>query len=187
MSRGPGVTARGFVVALVGAECTGKSTLATRLCTALRAQGRDVAVVCETLREFTALHGRTPRRAEQAAIAAEQTRRIEAAASAHALVIADTTALMTAVYSAELFGDDGLVEAGVSAQRRCDLTLLAAPDLPWQGDGVQRDGAQARAAVDARLRELLRCHGIGFSVVPGTGDARLQAALAAIDRACHPP
>ena len=42
----------GFVIAIVGAESTGKSTLAAALCAALRAEGHDAAFVPEYLREF---------------------------------------------------------------------------------------------------------------------------------------
>ena len=84
---------RAFVVALVGAESTGKTTLAGELGLALATRGQRVAVVGEVLREFCDREARTPRRDEQAAIAAEQTRRIDAAAADAEIVVADTTAL----------------------------------------------------------------------------------------------
>ncbi len=65
---------RGFVVALLGAESTGKTTLAGEIGAALAARGRRVDVVAEALREFCDRTGRTPRRDEQAAIAAAQSR-----------------------------------------------------------------------------------------------------------------
>ena len=73
--------AEAMVVAVLGAESTGKSTLALALQAALATDGRRVASVGEVLREFCDAHGRTPRRHEQAGIAAEQTRRIDAAAN----------------------------------------------------------------------------------------------------------
>ena len=69
-----------LTVVLLGAESTGKTTLANELGSVLTAEGRKVAVVHEYLREFCEQAGRTPRPEEQAAIAAEQTRRIAAAA-----------------------------------------------------------------------------------------------------------
>ena len=75
---------RGLVIALLGAESTGKTTLARAIADALAAEGRDVAVVPEYLREFCDTEQRTPRIDEQAAIAAEQTRRIAAASAQHA-------------------------------------------------------------------------------------------------------
>ena len=67
-----------FVIALLGAESTGKTTLARELGTALAGRGERVAVVAEYLREFCEREGRTPRREEQRGIAAEQSRRIAA-------------------------------------------------------------------------------------------------------------
>ncbi len=172
-----------FIVALLGAESTGKTTLARELGAALAARGDDVIVTSEVLREFCDIHARTPRRDEQQGIATEQTRRIDDAAARAAIVIADTTALMIAVYSDFVFADTGLYAEALEAQRRCDLTLLAALDLPWQADGLQRDGDHVRGPVDALLRAALGRAGIAFTSIAGTGAARLDAALQAIDLA----
>ena len=63
------------IVALLGAECTGKSTLAEAL-----ARRFSAGLVTEYLREWCDTHGRTPHQHEQAHIAAEQARRIDTAA-----------------------------------------------------------------------------------------------------------
>jgi len=173
----------GFVVALLGAESTGKTTLATELAEALGAPGRRVAVVGEVLREFCDREARTPRRDEQAAIAGEQSRRIAAAAAGAEIVVADTTALMIAVYSDLVFGDRSLYAAAEAEQRRYGLTLLTALDLPWQADGLQRDGPHVREPVDRQLRAALGRAGVAFEPVSGRGSERLAAALAATDRA----
>ena len=174
---------RGIVVALLGAESTGKTTLAHALADTLRAEGRSAAVVEEYLREFCTLQARTPGRDEQRAIAAEQTQRIESAARTHEIVVADTTALMIAVYSDQVFGDRDLYEAAEAAHARCDLTLLTALDLAWQADGLQRDGPHVREPVDRQLRAALARAGVAFEPVSGSGSARLEAALATIERA----
>ncbi len=180
--------ARGVVIALLGAESTGKTTLAQAIAAALAAEGRGVVVVPEYLREFCDTAQRTPRIDEQRAIAAEQTRRIAAAAAAHGCVIADTSALMIAVYSDHVFGDTSLYASAQSDHARgCDLTLLTALDLPWQPDGLQRDGPQVREPVDARVRAALQRAAVPYAVVFGSGDARLAAALAAIRRVLAGP
>ncbi|WP_280150797.1 ATP-binding protein [Piscinibacter sp. XHJ-5] len=176
----------GFIVAIVGAESTGKSTLAAELCAALRAEGRDATFVPEYLREFCDRLRRTPVQSEQAHIAFEQTRRIAAAAAVHELVIADTTALMIAVYSDIVFGDTSLYADAELAHRRCDLTVLTALDLPWQPD-VLRDGEHVREPVDAKVRAALHRSQSAYSVVGGSGEARLAAALKVVRRALSPP
>lgn len=171
------------VIALVGAESTGKSTLALALAASLEADGLVVAHLDEHLRTFCDVHGRTPRQDEQAAIAAEQTRRIAAARDARLppvdVVVADTTALMTAVYSEYVFGDTSLYAQALADHRQADLTLLMALDLPWTADGLQRDGPQVQRPVDTLLRGALLGAGIGFSVIGGTGPQRLANACAA--------
>jgi nicotinamide riboside kinase len=174
---------RAFVVALLGAESTGKTTLAGELGFAFATRGRSVTVVGEVLREFCDREARTPRRDEQVAIAEAQMQRVEVAAAEAEIVIADTTALMIAVYSDLLFGDTSLYAFAEAEQRRCDLTLLTALDLPWRADGLQRDGAHVQGPVDLRLRAALARAGVRFETIAGSGPARLQAALDAVDRA----
>ena len=180
-------TRASHVIAIVGAESTGKTTLAGELQAALQRDGRSVALVGEYLREFCDRHARTPRVDEQAGIAQEQTRRIAAAAETHDIVIADTTALMIAVYSEQVFGDRSLCDSAIEAQRGCALTLLTALDIPWQADGLQRDGPQVREPVTALVRAALARGGLGYSVVAGTGPARLSHALLAVRHALLEP
>ena len=176
-----------FVIALLGAESTGKTVLAAALATGLTSPARRIALVPEYLREFCDRHGRTPRPDEQAHIAAEQSRRIEAAAQGHDIVVADTTALMIAVYSEHVFGDTALYTSALAAHARCQLTLLTALDLPWQADGLQRDGPHVREPVDAAVRHALTRANLAYSVVSGSGNARLESALACVRRALAPP
>ena len=172
--------APGAVIALIGAESTGKTTLARALAERLAAQGRRVARIDEVLREFCDREGRTPRPDEQAGIAREQSRRIADAARMHDVVIADTTALMVAVYSQMLFDDESLLPGALAEQARCRATLLTALDLPWVSDGFIRDGAHVRAPVDALLRAALHRAGVGYSVVAGHRDQRLANAERAV-------
>lgn len=167
-------------IALIGAECTGKTTLAQ----ALSAELPGIWLP-EALREFCDREGRTPRPDEQAALMREQIER-ESAARARAAhegvpwVICDSTPLVTALYSVMLFGDHSLLGAGIEHQRRHALTLLADTDLPWAPDGIQRDGPAARAQFHRLLVATLREHGIAHVSVAGDEIARLDAALRAV-------
>lgn len=172
-------------IAIVGAESTGKTTLAAQLAAQLAvrtAEGgvRRVAWVPEVLREWCDRAGRTPQAHEQAAILREQHARVEAAARTHEVVLSDTTALTTAVYSRLIFGDLSLDDEALALHRRFALTLLTALDLPWVADGHQRDGEQVREPVDALLRQALLAHRLPFAVIGGSGAARLQQAARAV-------
>ena len=170
-----------LVIAILGAESTGKTTLAAALATRLALDtAQRVAWVPEYLREWCDHVGRTPLAHEQAAILRTQHERIDAAAATHDIVVCDTTGVMTAIYSAMLFGDRSLEAPAVARHRRVALTLLTAVDLPWVGDGIQRDGPQVRAPVDAALRELLRRARLPYAVIGGEGEERLARALAAV-------
>ena len=169
-------------IAIVGAESTGKTSLAQSLAQRLAADtGRRVAWVPEALRAWCDQAGRTPLAHEQAPILRAQHERIDAALAAHDIVVCDTTALMTAVYSRLIFADRSLEERAALLHRRSvSLTLLTALDLPWVGDGLQRDGPHVQVPVDTALRQLMQAHGIAYAVVGGEGEVRVQRALAAV-------
>lgn len=166
-------------IALLGAESTGKTELAQALVRHLHAQGRPAHWVPEVLREWCNRQGRTPQPHEQAAIAHEQAQRV-ASAPPGAVVVADTTPLMTAVYSELLFADRSLYPMALAHQRSYHFTLLTGLDLPWVADGLQRDGPHVREPVDTLVREALIAHALPWSLVAGTGHERLENALDAV-------
>ncbi|MDZ7921258.1 ATP-binding protein [Rhodoferax sp.] len=168
-------------IGIVGAECSGKSTLSTWLSIELKSRYASVALIPEYLREWSTHHGRPPRAHEQAHVASTQAAHIRQAQAI--CVVADTTPLVTAVYSDVLFQDSSLYGSAVTFQRSLDLTLLACVDLPWVADGIQRDGVAVQRRIDARLREVLLTHQLPFATVYGLGAHRQQAALQAIDHA----
>jgi HTH-type transcriptional regulator, transcriptional repressor of NAD biosynthesis genes len=92
-------------------------------------------------------------------------------------VVADTTSLMTAVYSHVLFQDESLYADALKHQRSYDLTLVTGTDLAWVSDGLQRDGVQMRSAIDRKLRSVLQAHQIDHAIIYGEEGQRLQSAL----------
>jgi nicotinamide riboside kinase len=169
-----------MIIALLGAESTGKTALAHALVQRLQQQGEDAVAVDEYLREWCAAQGRTPQQHEQLGIATEQQRRIAAAAAQHSMVVADTTALMTAVYSDYVSSDRTLYAQAIAQHAACDITLVTGLDVAWQPDGIQRDGDHARAPVDMLLRNALNQAQIAYSTVYGLGQQRLENAINSI-------
>lgn len=169
------------VIAVVGAESTGKTTLVRSLGDTLRLRGLDVAEVPEALRDFCDQHGRTPRVHEQSGIAAEQSRRVSRAAAEHELVLADTTALMVAVYSDYIFNDGSLYRQAEQDHSQATLTLLTALDLPWVSDDFVRDGPHVREPVDSLIRQALARLQAPYAVIQGEGARRLEQALMVVE------
>lgn len=177
-------------VALLGGESSGKSTLASALQRHLDdIHGLQAVCVPEHLRAWCEARGRAPHAHEQAAIADEQTRLIDSTRQTPGVdvVIADTTALMVAAYSALYFQDTSLLAPSLAALQTCDLTLLMGLDLPWRPDGLFRDSPAVREATDNLLRRELQGAGIAFQTVYGQGDARLRQALRAVGTALGRP
>jgi nicotinamide riboside kinase len=168
-------------IALLGAESTGKSQLALALSARLEKAGLAVYRVDEYLREWCDIENRTPNPAEQQHIAETQMARV-LAAPAESVVIADTTPLMTAVYSQMVFDDHSLDTYALQQHALFDITLLTGLDLAWVSDGLQRVGAHVREPVDQKIRQLLTQANLPFQVVYGSGEQRLENALFCIAR-----
>jgi nicotinamide riboside kinase len=171
-------------VALLGAESTGKTSLSLAMSQALSAHGQKVLTVTEKLREWCNQHGRTPQAHEQAHIAASQCEAIFSITEGW--VIADTTALMTAVYSDYIFQDKSLYDFALQYQSQFDATLLMGLDVAWVADGLQRDGKHVREPVDNLLRQAMSQANIDFKVVYGQGQARVNAAMMALQDSLPP-
>lgn len=199
-----------MIISLLGAESTGKSSLAAALHRHLQAAFATlpaphappfISHVPEYLRDWCTHHGRTPREDEQAHIAHTQAQWLTDAAHPHGpphWLIADTTPLMTAVYSDHYFDDPSLyalakrfheapdtaaltpASEGMQPSRLPPLNLLMGLDLPWQADGVLREGPAAQPAIDTLLRQQLDAWRVPYQTVYGTASARAVAALQAL-------
>lgn len=164
-------------IAILGAECTGKS----QLCQAL-AQTLPGLVLPEVLREWVAGAGRTPNADEQWQVftrqqQAERQAILEAERAGHGWILCDSAPLMTAVYSLYYFSDDRLLAPALEHHVAYAMTLVCADDLPWMSDPGQRDGELVRKAVQALLHEVLSQHCPQAVAVSGLGVRRLKAAL----------
>ncbi|MEY4270908.1 MAG: hypothetical protein RLZZ58_2124 [Pseudomonadota bacterium] len=98
------------------------------------------------------------------------------------LLISDTDPLMTQAWSRMLFYDRlPQIDAWDDP---ADLYLVPALDLPWQDDGTRMFGSASERGrfYDIAIDELDR-RGLRWVRIAGNGDARLAAALAAINEA----
>jgi nicotinamide riboside kinase len=170
-------------VALLGAESTGKSALATALLGQLQLTVRkEVQALPEQLRQFCLRLGRPPTAQEQALLMQEQMLAEARAQKQVDIVLCDSAPLATAIYSELHFCDMSLYPAALDHQRQYDLTFVTWPDFPWQSDPHQgmRDGPQAQQTFHRHLIELMRLENLPFLPCQGSKVERTQQALAAI-------
>ena len=170
-------------VALIGGECTGKTTLRNSIVQRLGGRG-----VHEYVREFVDTFGRTPRAPEQRAIMDRQIELEEAAllaarSAGESIVVADPAALMTAVYSIEYFADPSLIDLAISHQSAYDLTVWCQPDIPWVPDGDQRSGPEYRDSVNRIIADVVAEYDLKVLVVSGDTPSRLESVVDALNGA----
>ena len=165
------------LICLIGAECTGKTTLAQRL--AEDCSGRWVP---ERLRLFCDALERTPLQPEQINLLEQQAHDEmlaleEATRHQQRYVFCDTAPLLTAVYSEFVFGDTSLYPRARELHARYAMTLVMVPDLPWIADGLQRDGAHVQQPIHNRLLRELQTIACPMVQISGSGETRTQQAL----------
>jgi NadR type nicotinamide-nucleotide adenylyltransferase len=168
-------------IAILGAESTGKSTLAEAL-----ADHFTTLWVPEYLREFVDTLGRVPQSHEQLPIAQTQVAREDAAVQAarqagQSLVFCDSTPLLTVIYSRHYFGEPDAAQHAL-ANRRYDFTIVTAPDMPWVADGLMRESEEVRQRVHRELLQELQARGIAYLLVTGELPQRLRQVEDALSR-----
>ena len=157
-------------VAILGAESSGKSTLAAAL-----AERYGTVWVPEYLREFVETQGRVPVAADQYGIARTQVER-EAAAAVHArdFLFCDTTPLMTVVYSRHYYACADAQLAALADATHYYVTLVTPPDSPRVADGLQRESEAVRQLIYRYLLDELDARGIAYLLVNGPLAQRLK-------------
>ena len=169
-------------VAIVGAESTGKTTLAHAL-----AAHFNTVWVPEFARDYLIARGGVCTEADMPLIADGQAAAEDAhARQANRLLICDTNLLTTRLWHEHYFGAPPARLALLAAERTAHLTLLCAPDNPWVADGL-RDSPGHRAWFHDRFQAELDAAGLPYRILSGPYPARLQAAIEAVTRLLATP
>ncbi|MGH1344746.1 MAG: AAA family ATPase [Nannocystales bacterium] len=163
-------------IVLIGAESTGKSTLAAAL-----ADAQGLPQTGEFVRTYVEGLDRPLRRVDLDPIAngqlAEEDRHLDAPAVLH-----DTNVLSTLIYARHYFGvtQEWLEQA--FAARHYALYLFCQPDIPWAPDPGQRDSPEARDAQHELFAAELELRGLPTIRIAGDPATRLRSALKALNR-----
>ena len=169
-------------ICLVGAESTGKSTLAQAL-----AAHYGTVWVPEYGREHSeaklAREGALRWSSEEFIhIARAQCEREDAAARrANRVVICDTDAFAAGIWHRRYLGVRSAEVEALAAAHRCpDLYLLTQPDIPFVQDGT-RHGGSLRHWMHDQFVEELTAAGRPFRLISGSFEKRLRGAIQAVD------
>jgi len=167
----------GLTVAIVGAECAGKTTLAQSLAAHYRAPW-----VPEFARAY--LTGPTYTSDDVREIARGQHAAETAAAAGAPLLFADTDLVVIKVWWDVRFGgNDRWVDAALAdalSARRRRAYVLSIPDIPWVAD-VLRENPDDRPALHERYLRLLQSLGVDYVEVGGSREERSASAIRAVD------
>ena len=163
------------IIALVGPESSGKTTLANQLAVHFGAK-----LVAEFAREYIDTLNRPYTKEDVTFIAKQQVEsENRAIKSGNAIIICDTDVLVVKVWRVVKWGDtDSLVENRFKNQEE-RLYLLLRPDLPWEADS-QREHPTERNELFAYYEDYLIQAKKRYAIVEGLGVLRLENALRAI-------
>jgi nicotinamide riboside kinase len=166
----------GTRVALIGAESTGKTTLARALAEELGAPW-----VPEYAREYLARRGPPLTSEDVEPIARGQMAGEDEGRRRGGLLILDTDLVSTVVYARYYYGRCPMWIEDAARERRAHLYLLLHPDVPWVEDGAQRDRPYAREELHGRFRAALAAISARVVEVRGPWATRAETARGAVD------
>ncbi len=163
-------------LAIVGAESTGKTTLAQ----ALAAHFRTVRVP-EFARDYLEARDGQCTEADIPIIAAGQVRlEDELAREADRLLVCDTDLLTTQLWHEHYFGPCPPELLELSQGRAAHLYLLCDLDVAWVADGL-RDSPRQRRWFHGRFIEEFERRGLPYLLISGSHEKRLEQSIAAAE------
>jgi nicotinamide riboside kinase len=164
-------------IAITGPESTGKSDLAEAL--GLSIPGS--LVVPEAARSY--LESKPPGYRytldDVLAIASQQHAILRAAATHPGIALCDSDYIVLYIWMREVFGVTDTPVAAWMREEEFDLTLLCAPDIPWEADPL-RENPHDRDRLFELYREELKKLNRPFQVVTGLGEHRLWSVKSAL-------
>ena len=164
-------------VVLMGAESTGKTTLAAAL-----AKHYKTTWAAEYLRLFVDNKGALPEESDVYAIAQGHLKLVaQMRPQARRVLFVDTDLFTTCVYQRIYFGScpSDIEESALS--HRSGLYLFTEPDIPWEPDPGQRASPEERLRSHVLLRAETKKHALNTVSIKGTYAERMNTAVAAVD------
>lgn len=165
-------------IVIIGPESTGKSTL----CLQLAAHYKTVWCP-EYAREYLTKNGTAYTYEDLTVIAKGQLGlQEETGAKANDFYFIDTDMYVMKVWHEVVFGACPTWILKTIARTQYDLYLLCNTDLPWTKDELREyPDISTRQKLFRLYKDVVINSGTPWTIVSGTGDQRLQSAIAAVD------
>jgi NadR type nicotinamide-nucleotide adenylyltransferase len=167
-------------IAIVGPECTGKTSLAKRL-----SQDFHTAWVPEYARDFLKQLDRPYTQADLLTIAEGQLAlEDEIASTANNILVCDTNLYVIKIWSEFKYGTCDPRILNAIATRHYDYYLLTNIDLPWEAD-PQREHPHEREALFNIYHQELASQPVPYSIINFEGEERFQLAKEIVKKVLH--
>jgi NadR type nicotinamide-nucleotide adenylyltransferase len=170
---------RSLKIVVFGPESTGKTTLAKQL-----AAHYNAAFIPEFARIYAEAKQQKGEEltSEDVIPIAKGQLRLECKASGNRMLICDTDILETITYAKIYYPEyESQTLKKYADKNTADLYFLTYIDVPWEADGI-RDLAYKREAAFLEFKATLKTYNQPFILLKGSAAARLQNAIAAIDK-----
>ncbi|MCX7986982.1 MAG: ATP-binding protein [Bacteroidales bacterium] len=164
-------------IAILGPECTGKTTLANQL-----AEYFNGIWVPEYARTYVANLNARYTFADVEHIAKTQIEQISSANNLQNFVFFDTELILTKVWFEVVFKKEPPWLDEAIQHNSFDLYLLTDTSIPWQPDPVRENGGQMREFLFQKYEYYLRYYKFPYEIVNGIGEQRLHNAIQIIKR-----
>jgi nicotinamide riboside kinase len=168
-------------IAVLGAECSGKTSFARALGLELRCP-----VVPEFSRHWVETHRRVVTVADVPEIVQGQAEWMQRACekSAEPFLVYDTNLIQSALYSLFYFGKVAEAVVDIVDKDKSDTYFVMDPEIPWEDDAQQRSTPEARTRFHELLLKTLAEKKIPYRLLSDGLEQRVATALAAL--ALHP-
>ena len=169
--------ARSKIIAITGAESTGKSTLAESLSVHYQAP-----IVPEIAREYVEKLNRPYNYNDVEIIARQQINLLNTTSTQNNhYIFIDTWLIIIQVWFEEVFNRKPEWLVSEIRKTKIDLFLVCDTDLEWIADPVRENGGEKRDYLQNRYLQLLEDYNFNYKIIRGNGAQRVENAIQVID------
>lgn len=177
MEEGSNITKSLRRIAIIGPECTGKTTLSKQLADFYKTQW-----VPEYAREYVLKLNNKYTFDDVEIIAKMQQNQIHTNYPlSNKYVFFDTDLIITKVWFDVVYKKEPEWLSEAIKESGFDLYLLCATDLPWQADIVRENGGQMRENLFQIYKNELEKYKFNYCIIDGTDGSRLNKSIAILE------